>query len=86
MLRECGLKSEVLLISPISSGGFDSSFVSMQFLKVPLIITTIQGKRYCTFPYGNSVFGQYPKEFLGLQGLNLESKTIETIPPPVYSY
>jgi hypothetical protein len=85
ILNHFDLKSEILLTCPENSGGFDPSFVSFQYADIPLVITTIQGRRYCTYPFENPLFGQYPKKFMGQAALNVKSGQIEQIPPPIYN-
>ena len=85
MLCASGITSQIVLTNSHGNGGFDSSFVSFQYLQTPLLVSTVKGKTYCTFPENKSaLFGQYPVSFLDLKGLNLNTKKIVRLPPPIF--
>jgi hypothetical protein len=84
MLQDAGIPAHLLMTRPRMLGGFDPEFVTTSSLMAPLVIATINGRELAICPYFVAYpVGEYPEEYLGLHGLDLKSKSVRAVPPPL---
>lgn len=84
MLAEAGLPARLLLTRPALFGGFDSSFVTLGSLMMPLVQTRINERDIAITPYDVAYpAGEYPSGYLGQKALDLDAGKVVDIPAPL---